>query len=1254
MYVGGNLYVQGNTTYIDSTNVTVYDHQIELASLSGNDIYRLTDAEVNDAGIVVKSSGDGTAEIDGDKSWLWKENCNAWTAKGSLDQYNLVDVSGIIFNGDCNHIISGAYKAGSGLSLHNGLEFNVGDVFKVGVSPSVVDDVHLGHSVLVSGVSGVNTVLQSTSNQQVIYIDPTELSGILAAGTTTASYGHWKASGDSAGVLKQVLTTEQVYFSGADNVTTTLLNNPLDGGYVVEIAASGGRTPGSGLILHPDDTINLNVPSGSYAHMTAGQAEDKDQVLVWDSGSHIFTYMSLGELESKVGGGSSSSDSFTNVYTVDPGSTAFVSTTDPVVAGSTTDNLYLVAGDHIELKSDIDDNAVQITNIGTPIVSGMVDVVSGVAIFNSGELVLTSGILQGTIDNLSGITHEYTAGSGFIRYADGSTPSIYSFNLNDPDVSYDAIAAGASDLGDQMLLWHDDTDAEHGWNHITLTELKAKIDEVGAGGDSAFKIITVDDADAGDWSATEDVTADTTTDTLKLVAGTGIQLNSRDSDDAIRIYSVGSHTVSGMFVSGSGALHQEILESGAFLNSKIGSSISPTGMQSGISVFNSTYNIVDTYANGSGMFWDSGNMSLSLGGVSDTVSSLFIDTITSDRGGILLKTSDSQSASLLEVRGPDGTLSGIYIDKNADLVARNSNYHGQAEFFAGRQAAKDASNAGQLVAIGQCAGELSDKLSDGVVIGSDAGHLASGDSIHSIFVGTKAGWKSFGKPAGDVATVSALGVGYNALYSASGITNVTALGSWAGRASNVCMEAVFVGNRAGLEASGCHNSIFIGDHAGNKASGHMSDGLESNQIAIGTYAGATGQFNNQAVMMGYEAGALATGCAKTNMIGQQAGYDADNCDYTNMIGHQAGYQATGCDNTNMIGKKAGYQATGCDNTNMIGHNAGYDADNCDYTNMIGFLAGFEATGCDTTNMIGYYAGYEATGCDYTAMIGRSAGASALSTSYANMIGHFAGSYVQNCGYSSMIGYEAGYFAKNSQSTVMIGDFAGHYADDCMVGVFIGNYAGGKTSSYKCMGDYNVYIGANSGKGHWGSGNISIIANGDDEFNLEGLETTGADPQNHGQMNLGNVIFAKTNGDNLGDYVTGQSITSRRVAIGYNPVNDDGQIGATLVVKPANEADVTTTWLKRSTSQSEAILRNDTSMDLSTLVHYTQTSLCVESSFPSINSNGLLTLPIFTSLGSLNTSFPAADNDGAMVVLAQGSSFKLKISINGLWKSIGIT
>ena len=60
--IDGDLDVRGDTTYIDSTNVTIWDKQLELASLSGNALWDQHDAYVDDGGVIVRSSGDGSVD----------------------------------------------------------------------------------------------------------------------------------------------------------------------------------------------------------------------------------------------------------------------------------------------------------------------------------------------------------------------------------------------------------------------------------------------------------------------------------------------------------------------------------------------------------------------------------------------------------------------------------------------------------------------------------------------------------------------------------------------------------------------------------------------------------------------------------------------------------------------------------------------------------------------------------------------------------------------------------------------------------------------------------------------------------------------------------------------------------------------------------------------------------------------------------------------------------------------------------------
>jgi len=160
--VTGNVDIQGDVTYIDSSNVTIWDKQIELASMSGTAQYN--DLNVDDGGLVIKST-------QGDKKWTWRDSTDAWTTDEKLD------VSGIIFN-DLS-VISGAYRAGSGLSLHDGIEFNVGNMFDVSANDANVLNIHQGDQISISGVSGVSVYSSVDSSLTTFTIDPSELSGIL-------------------------------------------------------------------------------------------------------------------------------------------------------------------------------------------------------------------------------------------------------------------------------------------------------------------------------------------------------------------------------------------------------------------------------------------------------------------------------------------------------------------------------------------------------------------------------------------------------------------------------------------------------------------------------------------------------------------------------------------------------------------------------------------------------------------------------------------------------------------------------------------------------------------------------------------------------------------------------------------------------------------------------------------------------------------------------------------------------------------
>ena len=170
--VSGNLDVAGTTTYIDSTNVTIWDKQLELASMSGNATHDQLDSYIDYGGVIVRSSGDGDSDT-GDKKWTWQNSSNTWKAQTSNGVPIGVTASGMVFgNGTA---ISGAYQGGSGISI-NGFNIDIGNIFSLGASPT--RDIHQGDIIFVSGINGITSSMGSfpaAATATVTITDFTEL-----------------------------------------------------------------------------------------------------------------------------------------------------------------------------------------------------------------------------------------------------------------------------------------------------------------------------------------------------------------------------------------------------------------------------------------------------------------------------------------------------------------------------------------------------------------------------------------------------------------------------------------------------------------------------------------------------------------------------------------------------------------------------------------------------------------------------------------------------------------------------------------------------------------------------------------------------------------------------------------------------------------------------------------------------------------------------------------------------------------------
>ena len=254
--VSGDLFVKGTTTFIDSTNVTIHDKQLELASLSGNPIHDDIDSLVDDGGILVRSSGDGNVDT-GDKKWTWRESSNTWRSATSNGENLGITTSGLIFNDGSS--ISGAYHMGSGLTLHDDIEINVGNLFQASGSDHNTAYIHQNGILHVSGISGIATELIPLADGGArIIINPHELSGVLS---NISAYDHWKFT-DGKVAPDNITTTETVTISGVSGILTHY--DPSTNELVIN--ASGL----SGVMQHNFDNL-----AGGYGHwkLTDGKTE---------------------------------------------------------------------------------------------------------------------------------------------------------------------------------------------------------------------------------------------------------------------------------------------------------------------------------------------------------------------------------------------------------------------------------------------------------------------------------------------------------------------------------------------------------------------------------------------------------------------------------------------------------------------------------------------------------------------------------------------------------------------------------------------------------------------------------------------------------------------------------------------------------------------------------------------------------------------------------------------------------------------
>ena len=487
--VSGNLDVAGTTTYIDSTNVTIWDKQLELASMSGNATHDQMDSYIDDGGLLVRSSGDGNTDT-GDKKWTWQNSSNTWKAQTSNGNLIGVTASGMIFgNGTA---ISGAYQGGSGIDI-NGFNIDIGNVFSVSGNDNAAygpsnHQVHQADNIVVSGVSGISTWITTSgtfpNSKTTLHIDPSALSGVLQGNIDKVS---GVAGGWDSVTGKGLIHAVSGYVLDSGYAMSGALQYQLDNlGSVGEVnqnafsvMAVSGASPLSHTVFNvvadaKTDTITF-VSGDNNAILVSGNGLDTITI----SGANVFRFGA--DNQSELGAfpsgyvGHNDGITFSGGY----GITTSGHAGSVTVSWSGGSNLFTLRGD-----SDAGAGGSTISSDGPSIID-----ISG------GSYITTTRTNDKVVVAFSGLDNVYDW-------------------LTDPG-SLSAMTSGGADNADEMLIWDDDAKA---WKKFTVAEMSTKFSSGSGGSQNLYHTITVDNTDTEyTWDDTS-FTPGSTTESLEFVS----------------------------------------------------------------------------------------------------------------------------------------------------------------------------------------------------------------------------------------------------------------------------------------------------------------------------------------------------------------------------------------------------------------------------------------------------------------------------------------------------------------------------------------------------------------------------------------------------------------------------------------------------------------------------------------------------------------------------------------------------------------
>jgi lipopolysaccharide export system protein LptA len=301
--IKGNLQVDGTTTTINSTTLTVDDKNIELASVASP-----TDITADGAGITIKGATDKTLN--------WVDATDAWT---SSEDFNLL--TGKVYEINGTSVLSattlGSGVTGSSLTsvgtLSGGLNIATSQTYKIN-NTDVLSATTLGSGVTASSLTSVGTLTSLTVNSGNLLVGGTGIrastagtalvnlfNGTAPAGTLTSGVSLYSASGDfnfmdAAGGAYKV-GFRNVPASGTRTSSYTLATS--DVGKYVQVGTSGSITIPNSTFAEGDIVSIFNNTGGSITITCSistayigGTDADKDTVTLATRGVATVMFIS--------------------------------------------------------------------------------------------------------------------------------------------------------------------------------------------------------------------------------------------------------------------------------------------------------------------------------------------------------------------------------------------------------------------------------------------------------------------------------------------------------------------------------------------------------------------------------------------------------------------------------------------------------------------------------------------------------------------------------------------------------------------------------------------------------------------------------------------------------------------------------------------------------------------------------------------------------------------------------------------------